>query len=61
MANSRLVFINPARNNGHSKSLLLVSGLSVSIVLLVVAAIFVGVSQVRYALMFSHAYCRVPH
>ena len=43
MANSGFVAINAARNNGHGESALLVSSLSVLIILLVVAAIFVAV------------------
>ena len=43
MANSRFVVINAAHDNGHGESVLLVSSLSVLIVLLVVAAIFVAV------------------
>ena len=43
MANSRFVCINAVRNNGHGESVFLVSSLSVLIVLLVVAAIFVAV------------------
>ena len=43
MANSSFVVINAVHNNGYGKSVLLVSSLSVLIVLLVVAAIFVAV------------------
>ena len=43
MANSGFVVINATQNIGHSESVLLVSSLSVLIVLLVVAAIFVAV------------------
>ena len=43
MANSRFVVINAAHNNGHGESVLLVSSPYVSIILLVVAAIFVVV------------------
>ena len=43
MVNSCFVVINAAHNNGHGKSILLVSSLSVLIVLLVVAAIVVAV------------------
>ena len=43
MVNSRFVVINAAHNNGHGKSVLLVSSLTVLIVLLVVAVIFVAV------------------
>ena len=43
MANSGFVVINAAHNNGHGESILLISSLSVLIVLLVVAAIFVAV------------------
>ena len=58
MANSGFVIINAAYNNGHSESVLLVSGLSVFIVLLVVifiAAHTDGRSKV-YFNFFSHAY-----
>ena len=52
MTNSCFVFINAAHDNGHGESVVLVSSLSVLIVLLVVAAIFVtvhmdGQSKVR--------------
>ena len=43
MANSGFVVINAAYNNGQGESVLLVSSLSVLIVLLVVAAIFIAV------------------
>ena len=43
MANSRFVVINATHNIGHGNFVLLVSSLSVLNVLLVVAAIFVGV------------------
>ena len=43
MANSGFVVINTTHNIGHSKFVLLVSSLSVLIVLLVLAAIFVVV------------------
>ena len=43
MANSRFVVINAAHDNGHGESVLLVSSLSILIVLLVVAAIFIAV------------------
>ena len=43
MANSGFVVINAVHNNDHGESVLLVSSLSVLIVLLVVAAIFVAV------------------
>ena len=43
MANSSFVVINAMHNNAHGKSVLLVSSLSVLIVLLVVATIFVAV------------------
>ena len=43
MANSRFVVINVTHNIGHANFVLLVSSLSVLNVLLVVAAIFVGV------------------
>ena len=43
MANSRFVVTNAAHDNDHGESVLLVSSLSVLIVLLVVAAIFVAV------------------
>ena len=43
MANSGFIVINAVHNNDHSESVLLVSSLSVLIILLVVAAIFVAV------------------
>ena len=43
MANSRFVVINAAHDNGRGESVLLVSSLSLLIVLLVVAAIFVAI------------------
>ena len=43
MADSRFVIINAVHDNGHGESVLLVSSLSVLIVLLVVAALFVAV------------------
>ena len=43
MANSRFIVVNAAHDDGHRESVLLVSSLSVLIVLLVVAAIFIVV------------------
>ena len=43
MANSDFVIINTVHNNGHGEFVLLVSRLSVLIILLVVAAIFIAV------------------
>ena len=43
MANSGFIVINSVHNNDHGESVLLVSSLSVLIILLVVAAIFVAV------------------
>ena len=44
MANSGFVVINATHNNGNGESVLLVSSLSVLIVFLVVAAIFIVVA-----------------
>ena len=43
MTNSGFIVINSVHNNGHGESVFLVSSLSVLIILLVVAAIFVAV------------------
>ena len=43
MANSGFIVINAAHNNDHGESVFLVSSLSVLIILLVVAGIFVAV------------------
>ena len=45
MGNSRFVVLNATHNIGHGESVFLVSSLSVLIVLMVMAAIFVAVQM----------------
>ena len=62
MANSCFVVINAAHDNGHGESVLLVSSLSVLIVLLVVAAIFVAVhTDGQSKVSFHFQSCLLPN
>ena len=61
MANSGFIVINSVHNNDHGESVLLVSSLSVLIILLVVAAIFVAVhtdgqSKLSFLVMLTGEY-----
>ena len=56
MANSGFIVINAVHNNDHGESVLLVSSLSVLIILLVVAGIFVAVhmdGQIKVSFHFQ--------
>ena len=58
------VVMNAAHNDGPGESDLLVSSLSVVIILLVVAAMFVVIDtdgQSKVTFVFSPAHWRVPH